>query len=95
MTRSGSQRVFSMLDRRMDRRKIITFLGAVAAAWPLALRAQARLPTVGILALGNPPVDPFVEGLREGLLAVGYSGLDFRSSRPTANEMMSWSLGAG
>jgi len=57
----------------MDRRKIITFLGAAAAAWPLALRAQARLPTVGVLALGNPPVEPFVEGLREGLLAAGYS----------------------
>lgn len=57
----------------MDRRKIITFVGAAAAAWPLALRAQARLPTVGVLALGNPPVEPVVKGLREGLLAVGYS----------------------
>ena len=43
-------------------------------AWPLAARAQqAKMPTVGILALGNPPVEPFVKGLRDGLQAVGYS----------------------
>lgn len=55
----------------MDRRKFITCL-VVAAAWPCALRAQSRLQTIGVLALGNPPVEPVVEALREGLLAAGY-----------------------
>jgi putative tryptophan/tyrosine transport system substrate-binding protein len=52
----------------------MTLLGGAAAAWPLAARAQqAKMPTVGILALGNPPVEPFVKGLQDGLQAVGYS----------------------
>jgi ABC-type uncharacterized transport system substrate-binding protein len=56
----------------MKRRDFITLLGG-AAAWPLAARAQqAKMPTVGILALGNPPVEPFVKGLQDGLQAVGY-----------------------
>src|ERR1051325_3612300 len=55
----------------MRRREFI--VGFSAAAWPLVLKAQARPPTIGVLALGNPPVEPFVKGLRDGLLAVGYS----------------------
>jgi putative tryptophan/tyrosine transport system substrate-binding protein len=58
----------------MKRREFMTLLGGAAAAWPLAARAQqAKMPTVGILALGNPPVEPFVKGLQDGLQAVGYS----------------------
>jgi putative ABC transport system substrate-binding protein len=58
----------------VKRREFMTLLGGAAAAWPLAARAQqAKMPTVGILALGNPPVEPFVKGLQDGLQAVGYS----------------------
>ena len=56
----------------MRRRDFIAGLGG-AAAWPLSARAQqARMPIIGVLALGNPPVEPFVKGLRDGLQAVGY-----------------------
>jgi putative ABC transport system substrate-binding protein len=58
----------------MNRREIITLMGGAVAAWPLAARAQQpAIPVVGVLALGNPPVEAFVKGLRDGLLAVGYS----------------------
>lgn len=57
----------------MRRRAFIKLLSGSVVALPLAAHAQARLPRVGILALGNPPVEPFVTGLREALLAVGYS----------------------
>jgi putative ABC transport system substrate-binding protein len=56
----------------MIRRAFLKLLGGSVVAWPVVARAQARLPTVGVLALGNPPVEPFVKGLREGLLAIGY-----------------------
>jgi putative ABC transport system substrate-binding protein len=58
----------------MNRREIVTLIGGAVAAWPLPARAQQpSIPVVGVLALGNPPVEAFVKGLRDGLLAVGYS----------------------
>lgn len=60
------------LGANMRRREFITLLGGTAATWPLAARAQATVPTVGVLALGNPPVEPFAKGLRDELLAFGY-----------------------
>ena len=58
----------------MKRREFIALLGGGTVALPLAARAQqAKVPAIGVLALGNPPVEPFVKGLRDGLQAVGYS----------------------
>jgi putative ABC transport system substrate-binding protein len=58
----------------MRRREFLGVFVGAAATWPLAARAQqAKVPTVGVLALGNPPIEPFVKGLRDGLQAVGYS----------------------
>ncbi|MGB9389612.1 MAG: ABC transporter substrate-binding protein [Xanthobacteraceae bacterium] len=52
----------------MRRREFITLVGGVAA-WPLAVRAQQRLPGVGFLASGGADsfaifVDAFKEGMR-------------------------------
>jgi putative ABC transport system substrate-binding protein len=73
----------------MIRRAFIKLLGGSVVAWPLVARAQARVPTVGVLALGNPPVEPFVKGLVEGLLAIGYGEDRIRLEVQTAGGVAS------
>ena len=54
----------------MRRRELIAFLGSTAA-WPFAARGQqARVPTIGVLQVGN--LEPFWSQFREGLRDFGY-----------------------
>jgi putative ABC transport system substrate-binding protein len=59
----------------MRRRAFIKLLGAAAAAWPLAARAQQATDTakIGFLWPGSsPPGSPRLESLRRGLRQQGY-----------------------
>jgi putative tryptophan/tyrosine transport system substrate-binding protein len=54
-----------------SRRDFITLLGG-AAAWPLAARAQQKVPTIGALVIGNISPEEFWREFRQGLRDLGY-----------------------
>jgi putative ABC transport system substrate-binding protein len=68
----------------IGRRELIAALGGAAAAWPLAARAQRKLPTVGFLGSGTPAaqslwVAAFLQRLRElGWVEGRNLGIEYR-----------------
>jgi putative ABC transport system substrate-binding protein len=69
----------------MKRREFVAAVGGAALAWPLMGAAQqVRMPTVGVLALGN--AEPYWTLLREGLSELGLADgknirLDLKSAQ--------------
>ena len=59
----------------MKRREFITVLGGAAAAWPLVAHAQRpKVSRIGWLTTApSADVNPFLEALRAGLVAQGYT----------------------
>src|SRR6478672_10504152 len=61
------------MSAKMRRRDFITLLGGAAAAWPLAARAQQpKVPTIGVLVIGNISPEEFWREFRQGLRDLGY-----------------------
>src|SRR5262249_22891941 len=58
---------------RVRRREFILFWGGVAAAWPIAVQAQQRVPTIGYISSRSIQADaPLVAAARRGLREIGY-----------------------
>jgi putative ABC transport system substrate-binding protein len=77
----------------MRRREFIPLLGSALLASPLRAGAQsARMPTVALLALGNPNPDRFLRSVTESLRTLGYRDgqsmrLEFRSAGGQASAL--------
>jgi putative tryptophan/tyrosine transport system substrate-binding protein len=69
------------LGATMRRREFIGLVGC-AAAWPLAVKAQVKLPIIGVLGLGpSPNFEELRNGLAEGGLVEGRDyAFEYRSA---------------
>jgi len=77
----------------LRRRDFVTLLGGAAAAWPLAARAQQpKVPTIGVLVIGNISPEEFWREFRQGLRDLGYIEgqnirFEFRSAEGQINRL--------
>ena len=61
------------LGEAMKRREFIALAGGAAAAWPLAVRAQAAVPIVGFMAAGSrAALRDELEAFEAGLKQLGF-----------------------
>lgn len=56
----------------MKRRAFMLLVAIGGLGWPLMVVAQPKVPTVGVLVLGNPEPTPFLNVLRQGFRELGY-----------------------
>src|SRR5215472_7500586 len=77
----------------IQRRKFLAALLGGAAAWPLAARAQQpKVPTIGVLVIGNISPEEFWREFRQGLRDLGYIEgqnirFEFRSAEGQINRL--------
>jgi putative ABC transport system substrate-binding protein len=77
----------------IKRREFIAVLGGAAAGWPLASAAQQpKVPTIGVLVIGNTDPEEFWRVFRQGLRDFGYVEgqnirFEFRSAEGQANRV--------
>jgi ABC-type uncharacterized transport system substrate-binding protein len=58
---------------QLKRREIITLLGSIVGAWPLAARAQPAMPVIGFLSsLAHTDLGLVIPAFHEGLNAAGF-----------------------
>jgi putative tryptophan/tyrosine transport system substrate-binding protein len=74
----------------MKRREFLGMLGGATAAWPLVVRAQQALPTVGSLAVSaHQGQEPSIAAFLAGLGKAGYvSGRDVLVEFRDANNQL-------
>jgi putative ABC transport system substrate-binding protein len=77
----------------IQRRKFLATLLGGAAAWPVAARAQQpKVPTIGVLVIGNISPEEFWREFRQGLRDLGYIEgqnirFEFRSAEGQINRL--------
>ena len=54
----------------MKRRRFFGMVGSAMLAWPLAVRAQPKLPSIGVLVTAD--LEPFRTRMQESLRELGY-----------------------
>jgi putative ABC transport system substrate-binding protein len=81
----------------IGRRELMAALGG-AVAWPYAARAQRpKVPTIGVLVIGNVSTEEFWREFRQGLRDLGYSrdktfDLSFGRRKDRSSGFPNWQL---